>query len=160
LVFDPSPDGLERADSVYGEGIAYSGRLPSHQYCAGIILTPPIDYLMHTTHLMHPVFSSSVLRPLAKAEANPRWPESFSPSQENIVFVDPGWKDLETKVMWLRDHPKIAEGIARRQGEIVNKGYVSEASEVCYLRSLGWCCEFGRWEVDGGGRRTWGRNQV
>jgi len=54
--------------------------------------------------------------------------------------VDPDWEDLAATVMWLRDHPKIAEGIAVRQREILKKGYVSEAAEVCYWRSLirGW----------------------
>lgn len=43
--------------------------------------------------------------------------------------------------MWLRTHPKIAEGIADRQRRMVSDaGYLSPAAEVCYWRSLirGW----------------------
>jgi hypothetical protein len=58
------------------------------------------------------------------------------PSQANIVFIAPDWSDLESTVSWLRTHPAIAEGIAERQREVVEKGYLSEASEVCYWRAL------------------------
>jgi hypothetical protein len=56
------------------------------------------------------------------------------------VFIAPDWSDLESTVSWLRTHPTIAEGIAERQREVVEKGYLSEASEVCYWRALirGW----------------------
>jgi hypothetical protein len=123
------------------KGITYSGRLPFHQACASIIITPPINYLMHTTHLMRPLFSSSILRPATKTPANERWPQGYAPSEANVIFVDPDWKDLEATVMWLRDHPKIAEGIARRQREVVvERGFLSQAAEVCYWRALvrGW----------------------
>jgi hypothetical protein len=39
--------------------------------------------------------------------------------------------------MWLRENPKIAKGIAQRQRELmVGSGYLSEAAETCYWRSL------------------------
>jgi hypothetical protein len=71
---------------------------------------------------------------------NPRWPKSYPPSQANIIFISPDWSDLESTITWLRNNPVIAEGIADRQREVVRKGYLSEASEVCYWRSLvrGW----------------------
>lgn len=43
--------------------------------------------------------------------------------------------------MWLEAHPDVAEGIAKRQRKMmVEAGYLSQASEVCYWRSLirGW----------------------
>lgn len=43
--------------------------------------------------------------------------------------------------MWLRDNPKVAEGIARRgRDEVVRRGMFGEAAEVCYWRGLirGW----------------------
>ncbi|PMD33840.1 hypothetical protein L207DRAFT_589394 [Hyaloscypha variabilis F] len=128
---------------IYTEGITYSGRLPFHQACRSIILTPPLTYQMHTTHLLRPLFSSSL--PLftsstTRPEPSPRWPKAYPPSQANIVFIAPDWSDLESTVSWLRTHPTIAEGIAERQREVVEKGYLSEASEVCYWRALirGW----------------------
>jgi len=92
---------------------------------------------MHTTHLMRPIFSSSLLSPSAKKEENSRWPTEYPASEANIIFVDPDWKDLEETVMWLREHPKIAKGIAMRQREgMVKRGYLSEAAETCYWRKL------------------------
>jgi len=142
------------------KGITYSGRLPFHQSCASIILTPPPSYLMHTTHFMRPLFSSSL--PFSPSHNSPsvnaRWPKSYTPSQANIIFVDPEWKDLEQTIQWLRAHPSVAEGIARRQREVVLKGYLSEAAEVCYWRSLirGWNSVaridenmWGEWENEG-----------
>lgn len=98
---------------------------------------------MHTTHLMKPVFASTLADPhsLGKTPPNPRWPVSYPAEEANIVFVDPDWKDLEQTVQWLQAHPKIAEGIARRQRELVSEGgYLSPAAETCYWRSLirGW----------------------
>ncbi|KAL2061281.1 hypothetical protein VTL71DRAFT_7554 [Oculimacula yallundae] len=131
---------------IYTEGITYSGRLPFHQACKSVIITPPPSYLMHTTHLMRPLFSSTLpFSPSANSQfgggPNSRWTRSFPPSEANIVFVHPDWADLEETVMWLRAHPKIAEGIAERQRELVaSKGLLSAAAEACYWRSLirGW----------------------
>ncbi|KAF8854787.1 hypothetical protein BDZ45DRAFT_747117 [Acephala macrosclerotiorum] len=130
---------------IYTEGVTYSGRLPFHQACASIIITPPPTYLMHNTHLMRPLFSSSLRLSSSKtsteAHSDARWPKSYKASEANVIFVDPEWKDLERTVMWLRAHPDVAEGIAKRQRRMIAEaGYLSEASEVCYWRSLirGW----------------------
>ena len=43
--------------------------------------------------------------------------------------------------MWLRKNEEVAKGIARRQRQLVAEGgYLSQATEVCYWRSLirGW----------------------
>ncbi|CZT44505.1 uncharacterized protein RSE6_04679 [Rhynchosporium secalis] len=128
------------------QGITYSGRLPFHQACKSVIITPPPSYLMHTTHLMRPLFSSNLpfsasTNSKTSAGPNTRWMESYAPSQANIVFVDPHWADLEQTVMWLRAHPSVAEGIAERQRELVeSRGILSAAAETCYWRSLirGW----------------------
>jgi hypothetical protein len=95
---------------------------------------------------MRPLFSSSLpfsgsSKAHAQIHSDPRWPKSYEPSQANVVFVDPEWKDLEKTVMWLEAHPDVAEGIAKRQRKMmVEAGYLSQASEVCYWRSLirGW----------------------
>lgn len=73
------------------------------------------------------------------------------------MFVDPDWKDLEATVMWLGGHPKIAEGIAKRQRQmVVERGFLSQAAEVCYWRALirGWSSVVGledeKWRKEGG----------
>ena len=101
---------------------------------------------MHTTHLMRPLFSSTLpFSPSANSKVgagpNPRWTTSYTPSQANVIFVDPDWADLEQTVLWLRAHPNVAEGIAERQRELVaDRGLLSAAAETCYWRSLirGW----------------------
>jgi hypothetical protein len=102
---------------------------------------------MHTTHLLRPLFSSSL--PLSttttssnqhKSDPNPHWSKSYPPSQANIIFISPNWSDLEVTIAWLRAIPAVAEGIADRQRAVVRKGYLSEAAETCYWRALvkGW----------------------
>jgi hypothetical protein len=132
------------------QGKTYSGRLPYHQACASIILTPPPTYLLHTTHLLRPLFSSVLLakshpstptKPPPSAYPLPAtaktWPLSYPASEANVVFVQPDWSDLEATILWLREHPDVAEGIARRQRSlVVDGGYLSEAAEACYWRSL------------------------
>jgi hypothetical protein len=95
---------------------------------------------MHTTHLMRPLFSSTL--PFHSSSSIPkkkdsRWPISYTPSEANIIFVEPDWSDLEHTVTWLEGNPDIAKKIARNQREkIVEAGYLSSAAEVCYWRSL------------------------
>jgi hypothetical protein len=121
---------------------------------------------MHTTHLMRPLFSAtlpfspSYNSKTAPPPHNPRWPDSYLPSEANVIFVSPDWSDLQQTIEWLRAHPKIAEDIASRQREsAVEQGYLSPAAEVCYWRSLirGWSSvakveeeEWGKWEREGG----------
>ncbi|APA08906.1 hypothetical protein sscle_04g036760 [Sclerotinia sclerotiorum 1980 UF-70] len=129
---------------VYTEGITYSGRLLFHQACASIILTPPPTYLLHNTHFMRPIFSSSFF---SAREESPetgydwatRWPKTYGQSEANIIFVEPDWSDLEETIMYLRKNPEIATGIAKRQRDLFTK-YLSPASEACYWRALirGW----------------------
>jgi hypothetical protein len=122
--------------------VTYSGRLPFHQACASIILTPPPNYLLHTTHLMRPLFSSSLpfsdhSKPTKNGYLSGRWPHSYPASKANIVFIDPEWADLEQTISYLNAHQDIAQGIANRQRElIVGAGYLSSAAEVCYWRAL------------------------
>lgn len=189
---------------VHTEGITYSGRFQFLQMCASVVLTPPLQWVQHTTHLVRPLFSSTLdlgpeteeveegnrargngkpgadekgngARGAAKAagggaksasasgtagasgsdsgreRARHRWvpserirrgwPVQYDPDQANIVFVAPDWSDLEQTVAWLEAHPKVAEGIARRQRDLfVGGGYFSPAAETCYWRALvrGW----------------------
>lgn len=122
--------------------------------------------MMHTTHQLRPLFSSTLpFSPSYNSQTappphNPRWPDSYSPSKANIIFVEPDWSDLHQTIQWLRAHPEIAEGIANRQREsTVDKGLLSPAAEVCYWRSLvrGWSSvveieegTWGKWEKEGG----------
>ncbi|KAI0179322.1 hypothetical protein GGR52DRAFT_589066 [Hypoxylon sp. FL1284] len=144
---------------VHTEGVTYSGRFQFHQLCASVVLTPPIAWMQHLTHLARPVFSydlDGVQRtppgpgpaPAANMVPYPAnwvkeaWPTSYDPRKEaNIVFVAPDWSDLEATVEWLERHPKVAEGIARRQRELFDGGgYFSPAAEMCYWRAAirGW----------------------
>lgn len=150
---------------VHTEGIAYSGRFQFLQMCASVVITPPILWMQHTTHLVRPVFSSDLAGTGGGASADSRakaagapgtgagagwveserirnsWPVRYRPEEANIVFVAPDWSDLEATVTWLEDHPDVAEGIARRQREMfVGGGYFSPAAEACYWRALvrGW----------------------
>ncbi|KAF4630378.1 hypothetical protein G7Y89_g7760 [Cudoniella acicularis] len=131
---------------IYTEGVTYSGRLPFHQACGSIILTPPLTYQMHTTHFMKPLFSytlpfSPSYNSKTTPNSNPRWPKTYPASEANVVFVEPDWSDLEQTIDYLRKHDEIARGIAERQrGLYIGGGYGSEAAEVCYWRGLvrGW----------------------
>lgn len=175
---------------LHTEGVAYSGRFQFLQMCRSVTVTTPIVWMQHTTHLVRPVFSSTLLgeddgrrHVGAKAEAagggaaavgahdgrrsgsatgrdgktagkktkkktwtpsgrvRKSWPKEYSPEEANIVFVAPDWSDLEDTIGWLEDHPRVAEGIARRQRDMfVGGGYFSPAAEVCYWRALvrGW----------------------
>ncbi|KAI1643563.1 uncharacterized protein F4817DRAFT_250119 [Daldinia loculata] len=139
---------------VHTEGVTYSGRFQYHQLCASVVLAPPIAWMQHVTHLVRPVFSyqlegvertvldsSRKLVPYPAPWVKDAWPKEYDPREANIVFVAPDWSDLETTVEWLERHPKIAEGIARRQRELFDGGgYFSPAAEMCYWRALlrGW----------------------
>lgn len=63
--------------------------------------------------------------------------------------------------MWLREHPEVAKGVARRQREVVLKGYLSEAAEACYWRALvrGWekvvRLDDEKWSEEGGEGVRW-----
>lgn len=130
---------------LHTEGVTYSGRFQFLQMCASVVLTPPIGWMQHATHLVRPLFSNTLpgmegaWQPSAGAQR--AWPVSYAPDEANIVFVKPDWSDLEDVIMWLEKHPGAAEGIARRQRELfADGGYFSPAAEACYWRALikGW----------------------
>lgn len=141
---------------IHTEGVAYSGRFQLLQMCRSVLLTPPLMWVQHTSHLLRPVFSRSLLgdgdsggggghvarKGEATAERTRRsWPMRYAASESNIVFVAPDWSDLAATVAWLEAHPDVAEGIATRQRELfVGGGYFSPAAEACYWRALirGW----------------------
>lgn len=136
---------------LYTEGVTYSGRFQFLQMCGSVLITPPLGWLQHATHLVRPVFSHEMLgRGEAEVSASVRraWPRAWGVEEANAVFVRPDWSDLEEVVAWLEAHPREAEGIARRQREtFVGGGYFSPAAETCYWRALvrGWG-EVVRWE--------------
>ncbi|KAH8815934.1 glycosyl transferase family 90-domain-containing protein [Xylogone sp. PMI_703] len=136
---------------VYAEGVTYSGRLPYHQACASVLISPPMTYLQHTTHLIRPLFSWSLplsassgaqdlpskQTPNPDVKSNITFPVSYPPSQANAIFVSANWDDLEATVQYLQSHPEIGETIARNQREVfVGSGYLSDAAEACYWREL------------------------
>ncbi|KAI4861748.1 hypothetical protein F4820DRAFT_52087 [Hypoxylon rubiginosum] len=151
---------------VHTEGVTYSGRFQYHQLCASVVLAPPLAWMQHLTHLARPAFSyaldgvartapsssssssssfsssSGNLVPYPAPWVKEAWPTAYDPRTEaNILFVAPDWSDLEATVDWLERHPKVAEGIARRQRELFHGGgYFSPAAEMCYWRAAirGW----------------------
>ncbi|KAK7969439.1 hypothetical protein PG988_008512 [Apiospora saccharicola] len=50
-------DFCRRRYVVHTEGITYSGRFQFHQLCVSVVLTPPLAWMQHLTHLVRPVFS-------------------------------------------------------------------------------------------------------
>lgn len=130
---------------LHTEGVTYSGRFQFLQMCASVVLTPPIGWMQHTTHLARPLFSNTLPGLAGRwntgSMTRRAWPVEYAPEEANIIFVAPDWSDLEDVIMWLEDNPKTAEGIARRQREtFVGGGYFSPAAETCYWRALirGW----------------------
>ncbi|KAK7746464.1 hypothetical protein SLS53_002423 [Cytospora paraplurivora] len=145
---------------LHTEGVTYSGRFQFLQMCASVVITPPIGWMQHATHLVRPVFSDTLLLPPSGPEQKGQgrglggsrwepwapatmraWPVSYAPEEANIVFVRPDWSDLEDVILWLEDHADVGEGIARRQRDMfAGGGYYSPAAEVCYWRALvrGW----------------------
>ncbi|KAK1593299.1 uncharacterized protein LY79DRAFT_514609 [Colletotrichum navitas] len=144
---------------IHTEGVSYSGRLQFHQLCESVLLSPPMEWMQHTTHLIKPVYSSVLLgqeqerhhdggavttKPedgYPSSRARKAWPATVSPGEANAVFVNPDWSDLEATIGWLEGHAEVSRGIARRQRAIsFERGYMSPAAEVCYWRALvrGW----------------------
>jgi hypothetical protein len=131
---------------VHTEGIGYSGRLQFHQLCESVLLSPPLEWIQHTTHLAKPIFSSTLLGTVdssthPSSRVRQRWPVEYSQNEANIVFIAPDWSDLHATVEWLQEHQDVAAGIARRQRQTYHGGgYLSPAAEACYWRALlrGW----------------------
>ncbi|KAK0387270.1 hypothetical protein NLU13_5583 [Sarocladium strictum] len=157
-------DFCKRKYIIHTEGFGYSGRLQFHQLCASVVLSPPLEWMQHTSHLIRPVLSSILLSKGRHAGAMPKWEqrartgwtEVYTTDEANMVFVRPDWEDLEEVISWLEANPGVAEGIAKRQRETFEEsGYLSPAAEVCYWRALirGWA-EISRptgdgWETGG-----------
>ncbi|GJC98468.1 DUF821 domain-containing protein [Colletotrichum higginsianum] len=143
---------------IHTEGVSYSGRLQFHQLCESVLLSPPMEWMQHTSHLAKPVYSSVLLGRHQEAytdsvatkklqngypssTATMAWPVTVGPGEANMVFVNPDWSDLQATIHWLEDHAEVARGIARRQRALFSEGgYLSPAAEVCYWRALvrGW----------------------
>lgn len=130
---------------LHTEGVTYSGRFQFLQMCASVVITPPIGWMQHATHLARPVFSSALPGLEGTWEAGlmttRAWGGGYAPEEANIVFVRPDWSDLDELIGWLEANPAVAEGIARRQrGLFAGGGYFSPAAEACYWRALirGW----------------------
>ncbi|KAL1895921.1 hypothetical protein Sste5346_005020 [Sporothrix stenoceras] len=134
---------------LHTEGITYSGRLQFLQMCNSVLLTPPMAWLQHTSHLVKPLFSSYLLPDnggkspswMPSDGVQSAWPVHYTANEANAVFVAPDWSDLQATVAWLERHPDVAQGIARRQQALfVDGGYFSPAAETCYWRALvrGW----------------------
>ena len=163
---------------IYTEGFTYSGRLPYHQACASVIITPPLLHHTYSSSHIRPLFSSTLdlnsanfsnkppeFKLLAASHSAPdeSWPRSYPPDEANALFVAPDWNDLEAVVQWLRDNEDVAAGIASRQrSNLVRGGYLSQAAETCYWRALikGWASvaqveigdSDGQWTADEGVR--------
>ncbi|KAK4229328.1 lactation elevated protein 1 [Podospora fimiseda] len=132
---------------IHTEGVTYSGRFQYHQMCKSVLITPPLQWMQHLTHMVKPLFSSTLDLGTDTKKWEPikainlAWPRRYKPEEANIVFVSKDWSDLGATVQWLESHPEIAEGIASRQRELfVDGGYFSPAAETCYWRALikGW----------------------
>lgn len=56
---------------IHTEGVTYSGRFQFLQMCNSIVLTPPLKWLQHTTHLVKPLFSSTILEAASSSSLPP-----------------------------------------------------------------------------------------
>ncbi|KAF2119111.1 glycosyl transferase family 90-domain-containing protein [Lophiotrema nucula] len=142
---------------MYTEGVTYSGRLPYHQACESVLLTPPLSYLTTTAWLMKPIDadvlllgfpetneeneeirtnnSSSTWKAPTLLETTSYWEEA------NAIYVRPDFSNLEATVQFLRSRPDIARHISTNQRKkLVGGGFLSPAAEACYWRTLvrGW----------------------
>jgi hypothetical protein len=55
--------------------------------------------------------------------------------EQNYVEVKEDWSDVAEKVTYIREHPQLAEEIARR-GWMAGRRYNSAAADACYWRRL------------------------
>ena len=148
------------------QGKTYSGRLAYHQACASVVLTPPFLFMQHLSHLVRPLYASTlstsskpglVHKPPGSSLA---FPTSYPPETANMIFVDNDWSNLESTITWLDGHPEITERIARNQRDMmVGQGYLSPAAEACYWRALitGWAKKARPREA---GHKAWGQWQT
>ncbi|GAW19801.1 hypothetical protein ANO14919_092920 [Xylariales sp. No.14919] len=92
---------------IHTEGVTYSGRFQFHNLCASVVLTPPVAWIQHVTHLLRPVFSYTL---------DPSAPDSLSSSpsssRRNLLrsllspfLLSPKLEDKETKTPGLPRRP-------------------------------------------------------
>jgi hypothetical protein len=62
---------------IHTEGVTYSGRFQFHNLCASVVLTPPVAWIQHVTHLLRPVFSYTL---------DPEAPDSLSSSTTSSSY--------------------------------------------------------------------------
>ncbi|KAF2660233.1 hypothetical protein K491DRAFT_712006 [Lophiostoma macrostomum CBS 122681] len=141
---------------LYTEGVTYSGRLPYHQACRSVLVTPRLTHLTSSTSVVKGI-DADVLMVAFGGKENRASSPSVSPNvnaqhipllrpvsdyrDANAMYVDPSFSNLETVIVFLRKHPDIAERIAQNQRHVaVEQGYLSPAAETCYWRALmrGW----------------------
>jgi hypothetical protein len=143
---------------VYTEGVTYSGRLPYHQACASVLLTPPLTYVTHTAHLLRPIFAEDLLAAFGEYNRKEGPPFNGAPPRKlskmkpllptvtdwrlaNAIYLNYSFSNLEVIVSFLHSHPDVAKHIALNQRRlVVGEGYLSPAAESCYWRALirGW----------------------
>ncbi|KAI1116377.1 hypothetical protein F5Y14DRAFT_440065 [Nemania sp. NC0429] len=70
---------------LHTEGVTYSGRFQFHNLCASVVLTPPVAWHQHLTHLLRPVFSYT-LDPDAPDLPPPSSSSSSSSSPSRLSF--------------------------------------------------------------------------
>ncbi|KAI3326162.1 hypothetical protein HD806DRAFT_438423 [Xylariaceae sp. AK1471] len=62
---------------IHTEGVTYSGRFQFHNLCASVVITPPVAWIQHVTHLLRPVFSYTL---------DPEAPDSLPSSSSHLSF--------------------------------------------------------------------------
>ncbi|TGJ83473.1 hypothetical protein E0Z10_g5292 [Xylaria hypoxylon] len=94
---------------IHTEGVTYSGRFQFHNLCASVVITPPVAWIQHVTHLLRPVFSYT-LDPSAPDSLSPP-PSSASSSRDSLrplfsrFLSSPEPQHKETKTTGLPRRP-------------------------------------------------------
>lgn len=141
---------------VYTEGVTYSGRLPYHQACESVLLTPPLTHLTHSSFLLRPISADELMVSFGFSEPRENPPAFNGPPPKviapvlptvedwrhaNTIYVAPDFSNLEATINFLRAHPEVAQQIAANlRHDAAGKGYLGSAAETCYWRALirGW----------------------
>lgn len=145
---------------VYTEGVTYSGRLPYHQACASVLLTPPLTYLTLTAQHLRPIYAEDLMAAFGQHERNnipafngpppstalksklkPLLPTVSDWRLANTIYLNPSFDNLEATVLFLQKNPDVAKHLARNQQDsVIRTGHLSPAAETCYWRALikGW----------------------
>lgn len=145
---------------VYTDGITYSGRLPYHQACASVLLTPPLTYLTLTAQRLRPIYAEDLMAAFNQYDKNhsPAFngpPPSAALKSKlkpllstvsdwrhaNTIYINPSFSNLEDTILFLQANPDVAKHLAQNQRDsVIREGYLSPAAETCYWRALikGW----------------------